>query len=292
LALTGGTGQHQGHEPTNRYAQDVEYNQVDADFLRSLGITKIDSPHGFDLVESQSTFAYTPGAEADVSAIVLDKNPPLLLTNELEPYPLQEGGHATTINGLNVSIQNYTSDKTFVHIPSPNDVELEDTAFQNQWLYGYFVAELPADDQGVALRGGGLENHPHGQYGPHGDYADNDDEYGPEGGYGEIQQDGHELYEPQPGQYGDDEEGQDEYGGGMLHHGEEMPYHAGVMMLPAAMTPHAGTLQHGEPYGQPPYGGQYGSSSQYGGHSPPQHPGYGSSQGGGYGSSRHFGGQY
>lgn len=176
MALTGegGTGQHQGHEPTNRYAQDIEYNQVDTDFLRSLGITKIDSPHGFDLVESQSTFAYTPGAEGAVSAIVLNKNPPLLLANELEQYQPQEGEYAPTMNALNVSIQNYTSDKTSVHIPSPNDAELQNKAFSNQWLYGYVVAELPAGDQGVALRGGGLENHPHDEY------AD-DEEYGPGG---------------------------------------------------------------------------------------------------------------
>jgi hypothetical protein len=198
-----GTGQHQNHSPTHCYAQDIEYNELDEEFLRSLGITKIDSPHGFEAVESHGTFAYTPGAEAAVSAIVLDKDPPLLLSNELTEYVPQAGEYAPTMNALNVAIHRYTSDgKTSVPIPGPNDEELHNYAFMDQRLYGHFVAELPAGDHGVLMRGGDMPHNPHEQ-------GEEGDEHGGDGGdeeagagYEEPEQYGYDQGETQHGAYG------------------------------------------------------------------------------------------
>jgi hypothetical protein len=57
----------------------------------TLGITKIDTPAGFGVVESQSTFAYTRRPDTEVSAVVLDKNPSLLLSTELTENEPGEG---------------------------------------------------------------------------------------------------------------------------------------------------------------------------------------------------------
>lgn len=108
----------------------------------TLGITKIDTPAGFGVVESQSTFAYTPGPDTEVSAVVLDKNPPLLLSTELTENEPGEGDHPPTINAHNVTIPRYKSGgKTSVPIPGPDDQKLQHRAFRQICLYGYFVAE-------------------------------------------------------------------------------------------------------------------------------------------------------
>jgi hypothetical protein len=187
-----GQKHYQEHLPANRFAQEVEHNQRDGEFLTSLGITMMDTPHGFEVVESHQTFAYTPGPEAAVSALVLDKDSPLLLTNELEQRQPQPGDAADQINGLNLAIQKYTSGKIFAHISDADDAGPRNGAFERQVLYGYLVTEMAPEDHGMFIRGGQA---PHWQGGHQGGY----DAYGQRG-----QQVGHDPYEQGEHQGGHD----------------------------------------------------------------------------------------
>jgi hypothetical protein len=62
---------------------------LDKEFPTTLGITKIDTPAGFGVVESQSTFAYTPGPDTEVSAVVLDKILPYFYQPSLQKTSLE-----------------------------------------------------------------------------------------------------------------------------------------------------------------------------------------------------------
>jgi hypothetical protein len=64
------------------YAQEPAYNLLDETFLASLQIEKVDSPNGWDLIES-SSFCYCPGAEQYVSIMVVKKDPGFYMAGPL-----------------------------------------------------------------------------------------------------------------------------------------------------------------------------------------------------------------
>jgi hypothetical protein len=148
--------------------------------------------------------------------------------------------------------------KTSVPIPGPDDQELQNRAFKQICLYGYFVAELPEGDQGVFMRGGGLGRNLYEQYGPGDEYGD-DGGYEPVAGYGEQEQFGYDQYEGQHGAYKRNAYGQGE-------NEEGMPDHSGLMNPHPAIIPHSGMPQHGgQQYEQHQQGEHYGSSQHFGG---------------------------
>ena len=65
------------------YAQEPAYNVLDEKFLASLQIVKVDSPSGWDLIDSSSSFCYCPGAEQYVSIMVIKKDPGFYMAGPL-----------------------------------------------------------------------------------------------------------------------------------------------------------------------------------------------------------------
>lgn len=77
------------------YAQDPAYNDVDVEFLKSLGVDVAETPSGFDLVTEKS-LVYTPGAEYHVEIGVLRRKPAVLLSSKLNWLWRNEKGLACT----------------------------------------------------------------------------------------------------------------------------------------------------------------------------------------------------
>jgi hypothetical protein len=69
-------------EAVAAYAQEPHYNELDTTFLASLNITKVDHPRGFELLDVAS-FAYSPAAEPEVEAQIIDRDPQVWLHRSL-----------------------------------------------------------------------------------------------------------------------------------------------------------------------------------------------------------------
>ena len=74
--------QIQGHRPPC-YAQEPCYNDLDAEFLAGLSITKMDHPEGFGLLNRDS-FTYSPAAEPEVELQILFYRPAVWLHRSLD----------------------------------------------------------------------------------------------------------------------------------------------------------------------------------------------------------------
>jgi len=77
------------------YAQDPAYNEIDVEFLRTLGVTVVQGLEGYNLI-TENSVAYTPGAEMFVEMEVLQQQPGVLLTSRLDWYWRNEKGQACT----------------------------------------------------------------------------------------------------------------------------------------------------------------------------------------------------
>jgi len=77
------------------YAQDPAYNEIDVEFLRTLGVTVIQDLEGYNLI-TENSVTYTPGAEMFVEMQVLQQQPGVLLTGKLDWYWRNEKGQACT----------------------------------------------------------------------------------------------------------------------------------------------------------------------------------------------------
>ena len=75
------------------YAQEPCYNDLDVEFLETLGITAVADPKGFDLVK-HSTFAYTPMCEPPVELATMFRKPAMLLTHVIDYLWRDENGIA------------------------------------------------------------------------------------------------------------------------------------------------------------------------------------------------------
>lgn len=64
------------------YAQEPYYNDLDAGFLASLDITRVDHPKAFDLLD-EASFAYSPFAEREVEFRILARKPQVWLHRPL-----------------------------------------------------------------------------------------------------------------------------------------------------------------------------------------------------------------
>lgn len=71
------------HINTNVYAQDPVFNGFDKQLLQSLGITVVEHPTAFNLV-NQHTFLYCPGAERAHLEQLLPSSPALVFCGPLE----------------------------------------------------------------------------------------------------------------------------------------------------------------------------------------------------------------
>ena len=71
----------QGSRP-QCYAQEPFYNTFDTTFLGKLGIMKVDSPRGWELV-TDASFTFCPGAEIFVSMLTIERNPAFYLGQSL-----------------------------------------------------------------------------------------------------------------------------------------------------------------------------------------------------------------
>ena len=67
------------------YAQEPNYNDLDATFLKAQDIEVKNNPEAFSLVDN-SSFAYAPGAELEVELGLLFGNPDLTLSNDMDFY--------------------------------------------------------------------------------------------------------------------------------------------------------------------------------------------------------------
>jgi hypothetical protein len=83
----------QSHRPL-AYAQEPAYNPLDVKFLASLQIVKVDSPLGWEMIESKLSFCYCPGAEQFVSIMVIRKNPAFYLAGPLSWLRERQAEHA------------------------------------------------------------------------------------------------------------------------------------------------------------------------------------------------------
>ncbi|ETI23854.1 hypothetical protein G647_05661 [Cladophialophora carrionii CBS 160.54] len=75
------------------YAQEPNYNDLDAELLKSLDITRVDHPRGFELLDEHAV-AYSPAAEREVEAGIMARKPRVWLHRSLD-YLLEEGGLGT-----------------------------------------------------------------------------------------------------------------------------------------------------------------------------------------------------
>lgn len=74
-------GNAQSRRPV-AYAQEPAYNLLDESFLFSLQVVKVDSPSGWDLIDS-SSFCYCPGAEQYVSIMAIKNDPGFYMAGPL-----------------------------------------------------------------------------------------------------------------------------------------------------------------------------------------------------------------
>ncbi|KAN0071634.1 hypothetical protein V8E54_010230 [Elaphomyces granulatus] len=81
-------------------AQDPVFNDLDKELLHFLGITVVDHPAAFDLVNDQ-TFLYCPGAEILHLTRLLPYNPALLLGGPLENVSSENGVLAAFVQTRN-----------------------------------------------------------------------------------------------------------------------------------------------------------------------------------------------
>jgi hypothetical protein len=72
------------------YAQEPSFNELDAELLHALNVTKVDHPRGFELLDEDS-IAYSPAAEREVEAGILARRPRVWLHRSLD-HLLQEVG--------------------------------------------------------------------------------------------------------------------------------------------------------------------------------------------------------
>lgn len=85
--------QAQGVLPSS-YAQEPYYTELDIEFLATLGITAVEHPRGFDLVDD-ACFAYSPCAERWVELQIMYSQPRLWLNVRLQDrWPLRDDGTA------------------------------------------------------------------------------------------------------------------------------------------------------------------------------------------------------
>ncbi|KAK5046286.1 hypothetical protein LTR84_008429 [Exophiala bonariae] len=93
-------GQVQGHVPSS-YAQEPFYVESDIEFLATLGITTVEHPQGFDLVDG-TCFAYSPCAERWVELQIMYNQPRLWLNVRLQDrWPLRDDGTAPKGHSIN-----------------------------------------------------------------------------------------------------------------------------------------------------------------------------------------------
>jgi hypothetical protein len=77
------------------HAQDPAYNDIDTEFLKSMGIEVVQTPRGFELLTSKS-LVYTPTAELHVELQTLGARPAIRLGSKLDFYWRNEKGLACT----------------------------------------------------------------------------------------------------------------------------------------------------------------------------------------------------
>ncbi len=146
------------------YAQEPCYNDLDVEFLKTLGITTVVDPKGFDLVRD-STFAYTPMCEPPVELATMLRNPAMLLTHVMDYFWRDNNGIARS-HRTGTCIQHKGEEKRPVASAEYEketgqvDVDLRDEmekacrvyeAFQKAYhgikLPNLEVAEFPFNDQ-------------------------------------------------------------------------------------------------------------------------------------------------
>ncbi|KAJ9603964.1 hypothetical protein H2200_011486 [Cladophialophora chaetospira] len=71
--------------PVSAYAQEPYYNELDAELLASLDVTKVDHPRGFELLD-ECSFAYSPAAEIRIEQMVLARMPQIWLHRQFNPW--------------------------------------------------------------------------------------------------------------------------------------------------------------------------------------------------------------
>ena len=69
------------------------YNDLDKEFLSTLGITTVESPAGFEQI-SEHSLTYCPGAEQDVNLRTWFRNPSLTIGSEIDLYYRNDHGIA------------------------------------------------------------------------------------------------------------------------------------------------------------------------------------------------------
>lgn len=80
----------QDDEPQTLFAQEPRFNDLDREFLQSLGIKTVEHPEGFNLL-THNSFAYCPGAEQNVDLRCFSQDPVLYLGGDAKTWYDDEG---------------------------------------------------------------------------------------------------------------------------------------------------------------------------------------------------------
>jgi SRR1. len=106
------------------FAQDPVFNDFDKELLQSLGITMVEDPKAFELV-NEHTFLYCPGAERAHLDRILASNPAILF-----------GGPLDNISPEQEVLASYVQERSSLQLPT---FEPHEHAFWNMriyWKYG------------------------------------------------------------------------------------------------------------------------------------------------------------
>ena len=124
------------------HAQDPAYNDLDVDFLNSLGVTVEEDPSGFNLL-SEKSLVYTPYGEMHVEMEVIKRVPAIYLTGKLDWLWRNEQGQACTRR----QAAHVSSDPEGAGAqPSANDSLEEDCQAFEKFVQSRHEARLPSLD--------------------------------------------------------------------------------------------------------------------------------------------------
>ena len=114
------------------YAQEPLYNELDKEFLGTLGVEVLVDPKGFEVVEER-TFVYAPGAEREIVRRVLKGKPECVLGSDLRLYlddSSREGVEAE--DAAAATGRMFMGEHDSVRLP---DFDMANEPFREQYLY-------------------------------------------------------------------------------------------------------------------------------------------------------------
>lgn len=109
------------------YAQEPYYNELDTALLASFGITKVDNPRAFELLDHHS-FVYSPAAEPEVEKEILRRAPQIWLHRSFNSL-LRDGKEAGAIASM---VDRFEKSHEHSHLPA---LDLKNFPFHGSVLW-------------------------------------------------------------------------------------------------------------------------------------------------------------